>query len=324
MIAVRCVQRRGVCLLVLLVVGFASSAEQAPAVKSLKGHEGWVAAVAFSPDGKQLATASADRTARVWDVESSKPVEILKGHTDYVSAVTFAADGVVVTGGYDGAVRLWRKKRSTVLETRRGAVMAVAASADGKTIAAGGLDGVVSLLDPSGKAEARRLTGHKSWVNGLAFSADGSRLLSGSSDGTARLWETKTARTLKTFTLRDPREIRSVSLSPDGKTVAAGVRYGVVKAWDVSSGKEVASLEAHDGDAWSVCFAPDGKTLVSGGGDWGKPGTVRLWDTATWKGKTLTSPAEVLCVAVSPDGRRLAVGGAGMSVRVVELRAGKV
>jgi WD40 repeat protein len=311
---------------VLFVVAVAPGrADQSPPVTTLEGHAGWVGAVAFSPDGKRLATASADRTARTWLVDGGRPLETLKGHTDYVCAVAFGPDGVVVTGGYDGAVRLWRpKEKSKVLETRRGAVMSVALSSDGKVAAAGGLDGVVTLLYPSGEKKPIRLTGHKTWVNSLSFDSGGRRLASGSSDGTARLWDVKRGKEVKVFTLKDPREIRSVALSSDGKLLAAGLRFGAVKVWDVAAGKEVADLRAHEGDAWAVCFTRDGKTLVSGGGDWGKPGAVRLWQTKTWTGgATLTHPSEVLCVAVSPDGRWVAAGGSGKTVSLWDVRPQK-
>jgi WD40 repeat protein len=282
------------------------------------GHTKWVAAVAFSPDGKWLATASADRTVRVWRVEDRRCVEVLKGHTDTVCTVALTADAIL-SAGHDGTVRLWRNKREPqVIEKRRGAILSIAVSPDSKTAAAGGVDGIITLLDLSAGKERARLTGHKTWVNSLAFSADGTRLASGSSDGTARLWDVKANNPLKTFTLSDPREIRGVALSPDGKTLAAGVRYGKVQVWEVATGKVTASLDGHDGDAWSVCFTPDGKSPVSGGGDWGNPGSVKLW--TTWKARaTLAVPSEVLCVAVSPDGRWLAAGGADRAVRLWDL-----
>jgi len=308
-------------LLALLPAG---ADEKAPKPTAIKGHTKWVGAVAFSPDSKQLGTASADRTVRSWRVEDGTSVEVLKGHTDTVCAVA-VAKGVIVTGGHDGTVRLWRpKKEPQVIEKRRGAVLTVALSPDGHTAAAGGFDGVITLIDVPGGKERARLTGHKSWVNALAFSDDGARLASGSSDGTARLWDVKAKKTIKVFQVRDPREVRGVALSPDGKTLAAAVRYGAVIAWDVKTGRELASRDAHEGEAWAVCFAPDGKTLVSGGGEWGKPGTVKLWDTASWKARqSLAHPGEVLSVAVSPDGRWLAAGGAGGAVRLWPLRPAK-
>jgi WD40 repeat protein len=279
---------------------------------ALTGHTGWVGAVAFKSDCKRLATASADRTVRTWSVDGTA-IDTLKGHTDTACAVDFLPEGLV-SGGHDGTVRLWRKGESKTLETRRGAVLSVAAAPDGKAVAAGGIDGVITLLDPSGGKEAARLTGHKSWVNALAFSDDGKRLASASSDGTVRLWDPVAKELISVFELPDPREVRGVALSPDGKYVAAAVRFGTVWVWDVASRKVLASEKAHDGEAWSVCFTPDG-TLVSGGGDWGKPGTVKLWDATTWKVKaTLTPPAEVLSVAASPDGRWLAAVGTGKTV----------
>jgi len=303
----------------LLIVGQADV--EKPLV--LKGHADWIAAVTFSRDGAGLAAAGADRVARWWDAEG-KAGEALRGHAAAVSAVAFGRGDAVVAGGHDGAVRLWplRDKEGRVLSRQRGAVLAVAVSRDGETVAAGGFDGAIRLIDmKSGKVRAT-LAGHETWVNPLAFGRDG-RLLSGSSDGTARLWDVAKGKELKAFRLADPREVRGAPISPDGKVVAAAVRYGSVVAWDAESGKELASRKGHDGEAWSVSFAPDGKTLASGGGDWGKPGSVKLWDTATWKEKrVIAHPHEVLSVCFSPDGARLAVAGMGRHVHVWRLAAG--
>lgn len=304
---------RLVCLFTLLACATGFAGEPEPT--GLKGHTKWVGCVAFSPDSKRLVSGSADHTARIWDVASGKAVSVLKAHADIVAAVDIDTNGAAVTGTYGGGVRLWlSEKRALTQEKRRGAILAVAFSRDGNIIAAGGMDGVITLMHTAGK-NLGKLTGHKSWVNSLAFHGD--RLVSGSSDGTVKLWDTKAKKLLRTFVLPDPREIRGVAISPDGKLVAAACRFGAVKVWNAETGKEVANLDAHEGEAWSVCFTPNGKTLVSGGGDWGKPGKVRLWDARTWKERAgLPHPAEVLCVAVSPDGRWLAVSGMGKTVQL--------
>ena len=103
--------------------------------------------------------------------------------------------------------------------------------------------------------------------------------------------------------------MRSVAVSPDSKTIAAGLRYGMVKVWDVESRKEK-SFKGHSSDVWGVAFAPDGKTLASGDGDWNKPGEVKLWDLTTDKERrTLKHSSEVLCLAISRDGQHMAAGG---------------
>jgi WD40 repeat protein len=110
-----------------------------------------------------------------------------------------------------------------------------------------------------------------------------------------------------------------VALSPDGKTVAAGVRYGTVKLWDVPTGKE-RTLKGHVGDVWGVAFTPDGKTLVTGDGDWNRPGDVKLWDWQAEKERAaLKTTGEVLCLAVSGDGKHLAAGSWDRTVKVCEL-----
>jgi WD40 repeat protein len=92
--------------------------------------------------------------------------------------------------------------------------------------------------------------------------------------------------------------------------LAAGNRYGTVRVWDIATGKVHKTLEGLPVDVWGVAFSPDGKILAAGGGDWDQPGTIKLWDTATWRelGSIKTS-GEVLCLAFAPDGKSLAAGG---------------
>jgi WD40 repeat protein len=313
--------RAAILALTLNLASLATPARgQAPA--TLKPHGGWVGAVAFSPDGKTLVAASADGTITFWGPDGGKPVLASKAHKGPISALAFTPDGkALASAGFDRTVRLWGlapgATGAVTLRGHKGVVTSVAFSPDGKTLASGSVDGSVRLWDVDsckGVAELRR---HTSWVNAVAFAPDGT-LASAGSDNRVILWarQGKDWQPRKTFTVPEG-EVRSVAFAPGGKTLAAGLRYGTVRVWDVARGKSLAKLKEHASDVWAVAFSPDGKRLASGDGDWDRPGEVRLHDTRSWTRQlTLAHTGEVLCVAFSPDGRRLAAGSWDRTVRV--------
>jgi WD40 repeat protein len=144
-------------------------------------------------------------------------------------------------------------------------------------------------------------------------------LVSGSSDGTVRLWDTDKRDEAMTFDLARLGEVRSVAISKDSKTLAAGVRYGTVRVYDLAT-REGKTLKGHVSDVWGVAFTPDGKTLASGDGDWDRPGEVKLWNVETAKEvATLKHTGEVLCLAISADGRQLAAGSWDKSIKLWQL-----
>src|SRR5262249_54073501 len=129
----------GLSALILVLAGAGAILGQEPA--TLKGHTGWIALVAFAPDGQALATASGDKTVKLWQLATGRERATLHGHTDYVSAVAFAPDGqLLATGSYDHTAKLWDvatgRERQT-LRGHRGVVLAVAFSPDGRTLATG-------------------------------------------------------------------------------------------------------------------------------------------------------------------------------------------
>jgi len=297
----------------------------------LERHEGTVWSVAFSPDGKTLASGSGDDTIRLWDVQTGVEKQRFTGHTGNVSSVAFSPDGKTLAsgGGWDNTIRLWDVETGTELRTLTGpehtrGVNSVAFSPDGKTLASGRTwnwtyDNTIRLLDvTTGETIRTFRIGYPGNVNSVAFSPDGKTLASSSND-TIRLWDVETGIKLRTLTEHED-TVSSVAFSPDGKTLASGsgsfIRYSddTIRLWDVETGTELRTLTGHTRGVSSVAFSPDGKILASGSSD----NTIRLWDVETWTHlHTLTEHEDtVWSVAFSPDGKILASGGSDKTIRL--------
>ena len=250
-------------------------------------HAPGVNAVAVSPDGRSVATAGVDRTARIWDATTGKQRLELKGHEGKVTAVAFALDGkVVVTGAADGVVRLF-----------------------------GAVDG----------SPLHALRGHVREVRALAVSGDGRRIASGGADKTICLWDAADGaliRQMRPYQYRagdnpDEGAVETLALSPDGAVLASGHRVFDfhVHVWDANTGNELARLEDETNHVAKVLFSPDGATLASVGT---RGRNINLWETATWRRRRqlkLVRQALEFPAAFSPDGWRLATGaGTGTAV----------
>jgi WD40 repeat protein len=281
------------------------------------GHRNDVSTVAWSPNGKLLASASSDDTVRLWETGSGKTRRTLSGHTDVVRALAWSPDNeLLASGSDDNTVRVWNARSGKLvrsLEAHQGNVRAVAWSPDGKVLASGGDDLTVRLWRAAGGALMHTLEGHSWWVRTLAWSPDGKMLASGSADKTVRLWNARSGELVRILEGHQ-RQVRAVTWSPDSATLASASDDGTVRLWQIS-GAPLRTLEGHKGYVRALAWAPDGQSLASGGGD----NSVRLWDTASGKPRRTLEGVQKdwgRAAAWSPDRKALASGSEDNMVRV--------
>ena len=267
---------------------------------TLNGHAGPLYSAAFSPDGKRIATASADGTARIWDVSNGKELLSVKGSAN----------------GTD--------------DPERGFTWFVTFSPDGKLLATAGGDGVARIWDASTGQLRISMEGHNDSVFTVAFSPDGNRLVTSSYDGTAKVWDVTTGKELLTVDEAVDEGVEGLlvwwaTFSPDGSQVATAVATdfegGWTSIWDVETGQKMLTLPALGPTMRSVAYSPDGARIVTTEDD----RTAKLWDASS--GERLMTlyghTANVTDAKFSPDGTRIVTVSTDRQIKVWDALTGQ-
>ena len=296
---------------------------------AVTGHTDYVYSVAFNPDGKFVASGYSGGAIRFWDAGTGLYLRTLKGANNDASGLVFTPDGKTLACADSVNIRLQDARtgeEKMLLSGHTWGIHSMVLSPDGDILASGSEDMTIRLWDMHTGEHKKTLNGHKHRVYSVAFSPDGETLASGSEDNTIRLWSVDTGETKMILTGHAGEfegfnggpvsfeGVKSVTFSPDGKTLASGGGDNTIHLWDIDTGKSKMTLIGHTHWVFSLAFSADGKTLASGSVD----SDIRLWDPHTGKHKkTLTGhTAWVRSIAFSPDGKTLASGSDDGSVLI--------
>ncbi|MEL7244798.1 MAG: CHAT domain-containing protein [Cyanobacteria bacterium J06573_2] len=292
-------------------------------LRTLSGHTDWVESIAFSSDGKILASGSYDKTVRLWNVENGEYLRILTGHTLPIKSVAFHRHGsILASGSNDKTIRLWNIQTgecSNILQGHENNIIFLSFHPDDEKLISASNDNTVRLWNIQTGECLQVFNISVNWLLAIALSHDGKTLVTGSGGNTVKFWNISNGECIKTLPNYQSK-VWTVAFSKNDEQIVTGSEDNSIKIWDVQTGECLQTLQEHHQRVWLVDLNPDDKTLISISEDQ----TIKLWDIPSRRClKTLVGYSNwILSLGFSPDGHTLASSSQDGQVRLWNVTTG--
>jgi WD40 repeat protein len=273
-----------------------------------------VCSVAFSPDGKQIASGSMDAQVRVWDVAGLVQRYAFAAGGERSCGVAFSPDGKLLAAAGEGPVTLHDATDGSQVGAfgNQDTVFGVAFSPDGRSLVTGGADTSVKVWDVGQRGLSLTLCQGQAIARAVAYAPDGKTVASGCRDGVVRIWHVPEGTVA--LEMSHPEAVLAIAYSPDSRLLATGGQDRAIHVWELGTGRKLYTLSRHTDWIMALAFSPDGDLIASGSRD----GTVRLWRVANGEQVRVMGDENdsVRSLAFSPDGTLLAAGGDDGTLRL--------
>lgn len=305
-----------VVLTIFFLVSTIHSFAQIP-LKYTKNHDKAIIINIFSPDSKNIACLTADKTIKIYNTETGQLVKVLDDNGEGDVTIAFSPDSkLLAAGSWDKTIKIWDLDKGKITRKLIGhsqATRSIFFNPDGKFIASAGWDRVIKIWYAPTGINLKNLKGHSQCIRSISYSPDGNYIASGGYDLDLKVWDLSNGNLVFSKKAADF-PIESISYSPDGTIIATAGLENAIKLWDSKTGDLIKVLRGHTDAVFSISFSPDGKYLVSGGND----NLVKVWKidqglcVFDLKGHSLG----IRSVSFSPNGKYIVSGAIDKSMKI--------